>query len=184
MPDPSPELRQLSHTHLYAGRIIDLYVDEVEYPSGKQSVREVAHHPGGAAVVPLTDDGQVILVDQLRYPLSRHILELPAGKLGPGEDPAHCAVRELEEETGWLAGSLTKLCAFHTSPGFCDEFLHIYLGQQLRLSPDGHKREEGELTMSLHTLPLPEALSMIGRGEITDAKTIIGLMLVAQRAGR
>ncbi len=83
MPDAHVELKQLSRTHLYAGRIIDLYVDDVEYPSGKKTVREVAHHPGGAAVVPLTDDGQVILVDQLRYPLARHILELPAGKLGP-----------------------------------------------------------------------------------------------------
>jgi len=180
MPEESVELKQLSRTRLYAGRIIDLYIDEVEYPSGRRTVREVAHHPGGAAVVPLTDDGHVILVDQLRYPLGRHILELPAGKLGDGEDPAHCAARELEEETGWLAGSLTKLCAFHTSPGFCDELLHIYLARQLRLSPEGHKREEGEFTMSVRTLPLREALGLIGSGEITDAKTLIGLMLVAQ----
>jgi ADP-ribose pyrophosphatase len=184
MPDTPVELKQLSRTHLYAGRIIDLYVDEVEYPSGKKTVREVAHHPGGAAVVPLTDDGRILLVDQLRYPLGRHILELPAGKLGPGEDPAHCAGRELEEETGWIAGSLTKLCAFHTSPGFCDELLHIFLARDLRLSPGGHKREEGEFTMSLLTVPFPDALAMIGRGEITDAKTIIGLLLVAQREGR
>lgn len=184
MPDAPVELKQLSRTHLYSGRIIDLYVDEVEYPSGKKTIREVAHHPGGAAVVPLTDDGQVILVDQLRYPLARHMLELPAGKLGAGEDPAHCATRELEEETGWIAGSLTKLCAFHTSPGFCDELLHIYLARDLRLSPDGHKREEGEFTMSLLTVPFPDALAMIDSGEITDAKTMIGLMLAAQRKAR
>lgn len=180
MPDGSVELKQLSRALVYAGRIIDLYVDQVEYPSGRQTVREVAHHPGGAAVVPLTDDGQVILVDQLRYPLGRHILELPAGKLGAGEDPEYCAARELEEETGWLAGSLTKLCAFHTSPGFCDELLHVYLAGQLRLSPEGHKREEGEFTMSLRMLPLHDALQMIATGGITDAKTIIGLLLVAQ----
>jgi ADP-ribose pyrophosphatase len=132
-------------------------------------------------VVPLTDDGKVILVDQLRYPLARHILELPAGKLGQGEDPAHCAARELEEETGWVAGSLTKLCSFHTTPGFCDEFLHIYLGQQLTFSPSGHKREEGEYSMSVHTLSLQEAMSMIEHGDITDAKTIIGLLLIARR---
>lgn len=181
MPDPAPELKQRSRTHLYAGRIIDLFVDEVEYPSGRQSVREVAHHPGGAAVVPLTGNGEVILVDQLRYPLSRHMLELPAGKLSPGEDPAHCAARELEEETGWIPGTLTKLCAFHTSPGFCDELLHIYVAHDLRLSPHGHKREEGEFTMSLHSIPFQELLAMIDRGEITDAKTIIGLLLVARR---
>ena len=184
MPDAPVELKLLSRTHLYSGRIIDLYVDEVEYPSGRTTVREVAHHPGGAAVVPLTGDDRVILVDQLRYPLARHMLELPAGKLGAGEDPAHCAIRELEEETGWIAGSLTKLCAFHTSPGFCDELLHIYLARDLRLSPDGHKREEGEFTMSLLTVPFHDALAMIDRGEITDAKTIIGLLLAAQRGAR
>jgi ADP-ribose pyrophosphatase len=181
MPESPLELQQLSHKLLYSGRIIDLYVDDVMYPSGKQTVREVARHPGGAAVVPLTDDGNVILVDQLRYPLGRHILELPAGKLSPGEDPAHCAARELEEETGWLAESLIKLCAFHTSPGFCDELLHVYLGQGLRPSPEGHKREEGEFTMSLHVVPFSEALAMISSGAITDAKTIIGLLLVAQK---
>jgi ADP-ribose pyrophosphatase len=175
------ELKQLSHKLLYSGRIIDLYVDDVQYPSGKHTVREVAKHPGGAAVVPVTDDGNVILVDQLRYPLGRHILELPAGKLSPGEDPAHCAARELEEEAGWIAESLTKLCAFHTSPGFCDELLHVYLGHGLRTSPTGHKREEGEFTMSVRIIPFNEALAMIGSGAITDAKTIIGLLLAAQR---
>jgi ADP-ribose pyrophosphatase len=181
MPETSVELKQLSRTLVYSGRIIDLYVDEVEYPSGKPTVREVVHHPGGAATVPITRDGHIILVDQLRYPLGRHILEIPAGKLSAGEDPAHCAARELEEETGWVAGSLTKLCAFHTSPGFCDEVLHIYLAQELRLSPDGHKREEGEFSMSVLTVPFQTALTMIDSGEITDAKTIIGLMRVAQR---
>jgi ADP-ribose pyrophosphatase len=181
MPEASAELRRLSHKLLYSGRIIDLYVDEAEYPSGKPTVREVVHHPGGAATVPLTDEGHVILVDQLRYPLGRHILEIPAGKLSPGENPAHCAARELEEETGWIAGSLTKLCAFHTSPGFCDELLHIFLARELRLSPDGHKREEGEFSMSLRVLPFGEGLAMIESGEITDAKTMIGLMLVASR---
>ncbi len=178
------ELKRLSRSLIYHGRIIDLYVDEAEYPSGKRTVREVAHHPGGAAVVPLTGDGQVILVDQLRYPLERHILELPAGKLNPGEDPAHCAARELEEETGWIAGSLTRLCAFHTTPGFCDELLHVYLGRDLRVSPAGHKREEGEFTMSLRFVPLEETIEMITSGEITDGKTIIGLLLAARHNER
>jgi ADP-ribose pyrophosphatase len=184
MADVQTELKQLSRTLVYRGRIIDLYVDEVEYPGGNRGVREVARHPGGAAVVPLTNDGQVLLVDQLRYPLDRHILELPAGKLSPGEDPAHCAARELEEETGWIPGVLTKLCAFHTTPGFCDELLHVYLGRNLERAPGGHKREEGEFTMSVRAVPFPEALQMITSGEITDAKTIIGLMIAAQREGR
>ena len=171
------ELKRLSRETLYRGKIIDLLVDRVEYPSGNQTVREVAHHPGGATVLPLLNDGRVLLVDQLRYPLEKHILELPAGKLFPGEDPAACAARELEEETGWIAGSLEKLCSFYTSPGFCDEELHIFLGRDLRLSPDGHKREEGEFTMSIHMIPFQEALAMVKSGAIKDAKTIIGLLL-------
>jgi ADP-ribose pyrophosphatase len=175
------ELVRLKRELLYRGRIIDLWVDDVEYPSGNRTVREVAHHPGGAVVVPLLDDGRVIFVDQLRYPLEKHILELPAGKLSPGEDPAVCAARELEEETGWCAGSLEKLCSFYTTPGFCDEELHIYLGRHLTPSPDGHRREEGEFTMSVHMLSLAEAVQKIGDGGIKDGKTIIGLLLT-QRA--
>lgn len=171
------ELRRLSREVLYKGRIIDLLVDQVQYPSGTMSVREVAHHPGGAAVVPVLDDGRVILVDQLRYPLERHILELPAGKLSPGEDPAVCALRELEEETGWLADPPLHLCSFYTTPGFCDEELHVYLARNLRPSPGGHKREEGEFTMHVHILPFPEALAMVHAGTIRDGKTIIGLLL-------
>jgi ADP-ribose pyrophosphatase len=175
------ELVRLKRELLYRGRIIDLWVDDVQYPSGNRTVREVAHHPGGAVVVPLLDDGRVIFVDQLRYPLEKHILELPAGKLAPGEDPAMCAARELEEETGWCAGSLEKLCSFYTTPGFCDEELHIYLGRHLTPSPDGHRREEGEFTMSVHMLSLGEAVRKIVDGEIKDGKTIIGLLLT-QRA--
>jgi len=175
------ELKRVSRETRYRGKIIDLLVDQVEYPSGNRTVREVAHHPGGAVVVPILDDGRVVLVDQLRYPLERHILELPAGKLFPGEDPALCAGRELEEETGWIADSLEKLCSFYTSPGFCDEELHIYLGRGLRLSPEGHKREEGEFTMTVRLLPVAEALEMVNQGLIKDGKTIIGLLLARDR---
>lgn len=171
------ELKRLRRELLYRGRIIDLLVDDVEYPSGNRTVREVAHHPGGASTVALHDDGRMILVDQLRYPLEKHILEIPAGKLTPGEDPAACALRELEEETGWSAGSLRKLCSFYTSPGFCDEELHIFLACDLRQSPDGHRREEGEFTMTVLELPMKEVLERILSGEIKDAKTIIGVLL-------
>lgn len=178
------ELKRLSRETLYRGRIIDLLVDQVEYPSGNRSVREVAHHPGGAAVVPLLDDGRIILVDQLRYPLERHILELPAGKLSPGEDPAVCAVRELEEETGWQCDTPVHLCSFYTSPGFCDEELHVFLARGLRLSPHGHRREEGEFTMNVHMIGFDEALHMVRAGSIKDAKTIIGLLLAQPHVHR
>ncbi len=166
---------------LYRGRIIDLIVDEVEYPSGNSTFKEVARHPGGAAVVPLSDRGMVTLVRQLRYPLQEEIIELPAGKLDSGEDPAAAAARELEEETGLVAGSLEELIAIYTSPGFCDEIIHIYLATDIQPSPTGPQREEGEASMTLLTIPLQEAVAMIHRGEIRDAKTVIGLLLVDQR---
>jgi ADP-ribose pyrophosphatase len=172
------ELKRLKREVLYTGKVFDLIVDEVEYPSGRRGVREIAHHPGGAVVVPLLDKEQVIFVRQLRYPFGRHILELPAGKLSPGEDPEAAARRELEEETGWIAGHLTKLTSIYTTPGFCDEELHLFLATDLQEAPGGHKREEGEYSMTIHTYPLSEALRMIEAGEIKDSKTIVGLLLV------
>jgi ADP-ribose pyrophosphatase len=143
----------------------------------------VAHHPGGAVAVPLLDDGRVILVRQHRYPLGKSILELPAGKLNPGEDPAIAAARELEEETGWRAARWTKLVSLYTTPGFCDEVLHLYCAEGLSHAPGGHRREEGEFTMSLEILPLTRALQMIESGEIQDGKTIVGLLLAARGPG-
>lgn len=175
------DLKQLSRDILYRGKIFDLIVDRIEYPGGKTGVREIAHHPGGAVAVPLFDDGRVMFVRQLRYPLGREIVEFPAGKLQPGEDPADAAARELAEETGWTAGALEKIAAFYSTPGFCDEVLHLYLATGLTRSPAGPRREEGESTMTVLTLPLPEAVAMAERGEIEDAKTVAGLLLVERR---
>jgi ADP-ribose pyrophosphatase len=157
--------------------VFDLVVDEVEYPSGARGIREVARHPGGAVVVPLLDDGRLILVEQLRYPLGRRVLELPAGKLGPGEDPRLAAARELEEEAGYRAGSLRPLGSVYTTPGFCDEELHLFLATGLTRTERGPHREEGEAGMSVHLMPSADVLSMIGRGDIRDAKTIVGVLL-------
>lgn len=173
------ELKRLNRRVVHTGRIIDLLVDDVEYPSGKHSVREVAHHPGGAAVVPMLEDGRVILVEQLRYPLQKRILEIPAGKLHPGEDPRLAAMRELEEETGWRAGELHKLISIYTTPGFCDEELHLYRGTNLSLLDHGPRREEGEESMIVHLIPLGECLQMIRRGELNDSKTVIGILLAS-----
>lgn len=171
------DLKRLKRDVLYTGKVFDLIVDQVEYPSGNKGVREIAHHPGGAVVVPLFENGTVMMVRQLRYPLGVHVLELPAGKLDKGEDPAAAARRELEEETGWLASSLNKLTSIYTTPGFCDEELHIYLATGLHPAEDGHKREEGERSMTVHFLPLSDAVKMAEHSELKDSKTIIGLLL-------
>ena len=175
------ELKQLDRKVLYSGKVFDLIVDQVEYPSGNKGIREIAHHPGGAVTVPILDDGRVLLVRQLRYPFGKHIFELPAGKLGPEEDPQVAAARELEEETGYSAGSFEHLSSIYTTPGFCDEELHIFLATGLHQSPHGHRREEGEFSMTIQPMLLQEAITMIEAGEIKDAKAIIGLLLIERR---
>jgi len=174
-------LKQIKRDVVYEGVVIDLVVDQVTYPSGRTGVREVVRHPGGAVALPVLADDSVLLVEQLRYPLGTRILELPAGKLSPGEDPLACARRELEEETGWCAQHWEKLASIYTSPGFCDEELHLYLATDLRRLPDGPDRSEGERDMALHTCTLSELVDRIERGEIRDAKTICAVMILRNR---
>ena len=166
---------------IYEGRVFTVIRDEVEHFSGYTSVREVVEHHGGAVVVALFDDGDVLLVRQFRYPLRRHIYELPAGKLHRGEDPKACAARELEEETGWRAGSLDLLTSMMTTPGFCSEVLHVFLATGL--VPGEQQLEEGEESLEIHRIPLAKAINMCQIGEIADGKTIAGLLLASLRAG-
>jgi ADP-ribose pyrophosphatase len=174
-------IKTLKSETLYSGQVFSLVVDDVEYSSGRRAIREVARHPGGAVVVPLLDDGSVLLVQQFRYPLKKELLELPAGKLDPGEDPQLCAVRELEEETGYIAGSIRKLTAIYTTPGFCSEQLHVYVAMNLTPSPRGQMLEEGEQDIVVKRFPLSEVVTMIERGEIVDGKTICGIMMTAHQ---
>jgi ADP-ribose pyrophosphatase len=158
---------------LYKGKVFDHQVDEIEYASGNIGIREVAIHPGGAVVVPVKDDGKIILVKQFRYPLQKTLIELPAGKLDKGEDPLICATRELEEETGYRAKEIKKLGEIYTAPGYCTEVLHIYFAGGL--IPGNHNREEGEMGMEILELSVQEIESLILSGKITDAKTIVGI---------
>lgn len=126
------EEKTLSTKTLFEGRVIDLHYQEVLLPNGKTSTREIIKHPGAVAVIPITQDGKIIMVEQYRKALERSIIEIPAGKLEKGEDPAETARRELEEETGYVCNSLSHLISFYTSPGFADELVHLYVAEGLK----------------------------------------------------
>jgi len=172
-------LKVVKRTTVFEGRVFDIIVDDVEYPSGNPSVREVARHAGGAVVVPVLDDGRLVMIRQHRYPLDEVIWELPAGKLDRGEEPLACAKRELAEETGYAASAWDHLNSIYTTPGFCDEVLHIYLARGLTQVPGGRKPEEGEESMTVHEIPFAEAVRMISEMDIRDGKSICGILQAA-----
>lgn len=167
----------LKHEIIYNGRVFTVVRDEIAHETGYHAVREVVRHDGGAVAVPLFPDGDVLLIRQLRYPMRERILELPAGKLAPGEDPIVCAERELAEETGWRAERLEHLTSMMTTPGFCSEVLHIYLATGLTSGTPA--LEPGEESIEVVRMPLREAVARCMTGEIADGKTITGIMLAA-----
>lgn len=164
--------KTISSQSIYEGRIIKVKVDEVLLPNGNTAKREIVHHQGAVAVIPLTDDGRLVAVRQFRKPLEKVIVEIPAGKLEPGEDPLSCAKRELEEETGYTAAHYEKLSAFYTSPGFADELLHVYVAKGL---VKGESRPDEDEFVDLLELTLEEAHELHQTGEICDAKTVVAL---------
>jgi ADP-ribose pyrophosphatase len=177
MADERPEV--LSSEEVYAGRIVRVVRDTVR-EAGKTYVREVVGHPGGAAAVPVFADGTVAFVRQYRHPTRGYVLELPAGKLDPGERPAETAARELEEELGLVAGRMEQLSEFYTTPGFCAERLWVFLATDL---VETERRHEEDEIIEVVRMPFARALGMVASGEIDDAKTIIGLLLAARRLG-
>lgn len=160
------------HELVYQGYIVNLTVDHITTAAGIETVREVFHHPGGAAVVPLLPNGDVLLVRQFRYPVQQDLLELPAGRIDPGETPESTAIRELSEEVGYAPGKLRKLGEFYTTPGFCTEKLHLFLATDLKaVSEPGDDDEE----IQVERFSLAELKDLVGSQRITDAKTIIGI---------
>jgi ADP-ribose pyrophosphatase len=161
---------------IFSGKVFDVKVDEIEYNgTGNKASRQVAIHPGGAVILPVKDDGKIVLISQYRYPFDQVIYELPAGKLEKDEDPKDCATRELIEETGYSSNKITKLGKIFTTPGFCDEVLHLYLAENLIAGE--HAREEGEEGMQMFEMTLNEIDEKIRNGEIVDAKTICGISM-------
>ena len=180
MDSSNKELPQvLSSEEVYAGKLISVARDTVR-EGGVTYVREVVKHPGGAGIVAYFDDGTTALVRQYRHPARGFVLEIPAGKLDPGERPEQTAARELEEELGVVAARLEPLSEFFTTPGFCAEKLWVFLATDLRETALGREPDE---IIEVVRVPLADALALVASGEIEDAKTIIGLTLAARRLG-
>jgi len=165
---------------IYKGRVITLNIDTVTLPNGVTVDLEMVRHPGAAAVVPLKEDGRVILIRQFRHAAGGFIYEIPAGKLHPGEDPTVCAARELEEEVGYRAGRFDLLSSIFTAPGFTDEVIHVYEATELT---SGRQQLDRDEVLEVIELPLLEAIRMIETGAIRDAKSIVGLQAVYLRSG-
>ncbi|OIR61258.1 ADP-ribose pyrophosphatase [Bacillus sp. FMQ74] len=166
----SLEEKTIAKEQIFSGKVIDLYVEDVELPNGKTSKREIVKHPGAVAVLAVTDEGKIILVKQFRKPLERTIVEIPAGKLEKGEEPEYTALRELEEETGYTAKKLTKITAFYTSPGFADEIVHVFLAEELSVLEEKRELDEDEF-VEVMEVTLEDALKLVESREVYDAKT-------------
>ena len=160
---------------VFDGKLLKVYRDRVRLPDGSEGTREYIRHPGAVAIVPLFDDGRVLLERQFRYPHGREFIEVPAGKVDPGEPQLGTAKRELLEETGYIAQEWTRLGVLHTSIAYTDEAIELFIARKLTLSE--RKLDAGEF-LEVLSLPFGEALQMIRDGRITDAKTVAALLWV------
>ena len=167
--------------NLYTGKVVTLNIETVALPNGLTIELEVVRHPGAAAVVPITEDGSVVLIRQFRHAAGGFIYEIPAGKLHSGEDPRSCATRELEEEIGYKPGQLMLLSSIFTAPGFTDEVIHVFKATGLTKGRQHLDRDE---VLEVVEVSLEEAIGMIRAGTIRDAKTIVGLQLVFTESGK
>ena len=172
---------QLSHRRIYSGRVVHLDVDTVRYPDGSTGEMEMLRHPGAAAVLPFASDPRgadptVLLIQQYRYATGGTLLEIPAGRLNPGEEPAACARRELQEEVGVTAGRLERLTTIWTTPGFTDERIHLYWAAEL--AAGAHAREPDEF-IEVVPKPLSDVLGMVRSGAICDGKTVVAILYMA-----
>ena len=165
--------KQLSSKQIFDGVVVKLYVDDIELPNGKKSIREVVRHPGAVCVIPVTDEGEVIMVRQFRYPFSKPLLEIPAGKLEPNEDPLDAAMRELEEESGVVADKVEFMGELYTTVAFTDEKIYTYIATGLTYK-EAHPDEDE--FVQVEKIPLAKLVDMVMAGEIKDSKTQVSIL--------
>lgn len=170
--------KTLQQKNVFTGNMISVRLDTVELPNNKKATREVVEHPGAVTVLAYTDQDEILMVHQYRYPIGQETLELPAGKLDPDEPPHTCAARELAEETGYRAGTVKFLGKFYTSPGFADEVMYLYAAEDL---VEGEQCCDEDEFVNVVKLRRHEAVEKIVSGEISDAKTIVGILWPQQK---
>lgn len=170
--------KTIASESIFSGRVIDLVVEDVVLPDGNKSKREIVRHPGAVCVIPVTEEGKIVLIRQYRKPLDRIIVEIPAGKLEQGEDPLVCAKRELEEETAYTTNHLEHVISFYTSPGFADELVHVYYTNQLL---KGEAKLDEDEFLEVIEVTLEEAIKMVENQEIYDAKTAYAIQYLQIR---
>ena len=167
---------KISSENIYDGTLLHVKKDKVELPNGDISYREWIKHPGASAVIPVTDNNEIILVRQYRYPIQALTMEIPAGKLDvAGEDPLECAKRELEEETGYRAQEYQFLTKLATTVGFSDEFIYIYAARGLKA---GQQHTDEDEFINVVTVPLAKAVEMVHSGEILDGKSVVAILML------
>jgi ADP-ribose pyrophosphatase len=165
---------KVSSREVFKGNLVELYFDKVRLPNNKIATREKVLHPGAVAVVPVNKNNEIVFVKQYRYPIDKVLIEIPAGKLENNEPPIECAERELEEEVGAVDGKFTHLTTIYTSPGFCNEKIDIYLVQDFMEKGSNPDDDEFLHIIKIH---FDECIRMINSGEISDAKSIVGILM-------
>jgi len=166
---------------IYTGRIIRVTVEEATLPNGRSTRLELVRHPGASAVVPLREDGRVLLIHQFRHAIGGYLYEVPAGTLSPGETPEACARREVEEEVGHRPGRLESVGSIVTAPGFCNEVIHLFLATELTVTKQSLDHDE---VLRVVEMGFDEAMAKIQDNTIRDAKSIAALCLAHERAKR
>jgi ADP-ribose pyrophosphatase len=168
------EEKTIAKEHIYKGGVINVDKLTVLLPNGKEATRDMVSHPGASVIIPISENDELFMVRQYRKPLEATTLEIPAGKLDAGEDPLDCACRELKEETGINAKNVKHILSIHSTPGFCFEVLHMYVATGL---DEGEACSDEDEFISAEKIKISSLIDMVLKHEITDAKSIIGILL-------